>query len=197
MIEMTLDFVSLHSYLALGPVRALAKECDVDLKLWPLSTPGETDTRRQSDESIGERHRRVRAEYTRREHQRYAQVQNLPLKITGYDQDSSVALQGLLAANEANVGAEFASRVMVAFWGGDLKIDSTDEINSILSEFGVKSFDTTNPKYDLNPVREALHERELFATPMLLVNGERYLGRQHLPMIRWQLTGKPAAPNLL
>ena len=195
---MTLDFVSIHSYLTLMPVHSLAEECGVELKLWPLKSPGETDPKRSSgEESISDRHRRVRATYSRREHERYAAVQGLPLEIRGYDQDSTLALRGLLVANGAGVGYEFASTVMTRFWAGQLPIGSGAAIAGVLQECGVDEFDLSDTAYDLDPVRRHLAERELFATPMILVDGERYLGRQHIPMIRWQLKGRPEPAKLL
>ena len=42
-------------------------------------------------------------------------------------------------------------------------------------------------------VAEELRERGLFGVPGYLVDGEYFLGRQHLPMIRWILGGRQGA----
>ena len=101
MIELVLDFVSINSYLALNPAKKLADDLGVDLKLTPLRTTSELGSVANSpDVDVAERHRQVRAEYKQLDAMRYAAVQGLKIAIEGNDCDSSVALRGLLAAQD-------------------------------------------------------------------------------------------------
>ncbi len=189
MIELVVDFVSVNALLALQPAKQLADELGVDLKITPMRTVSELNVVRQESslETIGERHRRVRAEYTRQDAFRYAAVQGIDMAIDGNDCDSTVALQGLLAANAEGFGFAYADHVFRRFWKGELQLNSVSDITTILAAVGVPQFDQEDAQWCLDPVRAELIERGVFAVPMFLVDGERYLGRQHLPMIRWQL----------
>lgn len=190
MIELVMDFVSVNAYLALQPAKALADELSVELKLTPLRTPSELQSQESPsvNETVGERHRRVRAAYTRMDALRYADVQGLPIAIDGYDVDSTVALHGLLAANEAGVGFEYASKLFRAYWSGEISIDSEHDVASVLDSSGVGDFNSVDWVEQLVTLREDALSRGVFAVPLFIVAGEKYLGRQHLPMIRWQLT---------
>ena len=190
MIELVLDFVSINSYLALNPAKRLADDLGVDLKLTPLRTTSELGSVANSpDVDVAERHRQVRAEYKQLDAMRYAAVQGLKIAIEGNDCDSSVALRGLLAAQGHNKGFEFASAVFQRYWAGELALDSFSAILDVLKEVGIREFVDSDPRWDLERIREEMNEREISSVPTFWVNGERYSGRQHLPMIRWQLEG--------
>ena len=191
MIELVIDFVSLQSYLALRPTKALTEELGVSLRLTPLSTspasrpPSDTE----EEESIAVRHQRVKANYSRMDAERYARVQGLPLTRTEVDADSSLALMGLLAANEIERGFEYADQVYISYWSNELDIQSLDSIQELLSEVGVSDFDPANYTEQLASIRQHCSERQLFQTPMYWIDGERYQSRSHLPLIKRQLTG--------
>ena len=189
MIELVLDFVSVNAYLALKPAKQLADDLSIELKLTPLRTTSELHllSKPSDTDDIGERHRWIRAEYARRDALRYAEVQGLKISIDGRDCESTPALQGLLAANAKGRGFDYASTVFQKFWAGELQIDSDVEVANVLNELGIEGFDATDPRWDLGSTKADLDTREIYSVPTFSVDGERYLGRQHLPMIRWQL----------
>ena len=197
MIELVFDFVSINSYLALNPAKRLADDLGVELKLTPLRSTSELNSlARTSDEGVAERHRRVREAYKRIDAMRYAAVQGLKIAIEGNDCDSSVALRGLIAANAENRAFEYTSLVFQRYWTGELKLDSTSAIDALLSELGVTEFKESDTRRHLESIRVELGEREINAVPTFWIEGERYQGRQHLPMIRWQLSGYVGAGPL-
>lgn len=189
MIELVLDFVSANAYLALHPAKELADDLGVELKLTPKRTTSELNFVREpaKEESVGERHQRIRADYSRRDALRYAEAQGLKLLIDGRDANSEIALQGLLAANARGQGFTYAEAVFRRYWAGEIGVDSVADIQSVLETCGLAGFDVDDPRWDLEPLRVDLEEREIVMVPTFWVDGERYLGRQHLPMIRWQL----------
>ncbi len=191
MIELVLDFVSLNAYLALGPAKRLAEDLDVELKLTPLRSESDLSFLSQpsSADDLGQRHRRIRADYAQADVLRYAVVQGLNIQIDGRNHDSTVALKGLLAANAEGRGFDYAGVVFAQFWAGELEIDSNDAIARVLEDFEIADFDATDSRWDLESVKAQMDEREIYSVPTFDVEGERYLGRQHLPMIRWQLEG--------
>ena len=189
MIELVLDFVSINAYLALRPAKQLSDDLGVELKLTPLRTTSELQALEEPSASadLGERHRWIRAEYARKDALRYAEVQGLKISIDDRDRNSTAALQGLLAANAEGRGLDYASTVFQNFWTGELEIDSDEAIASVLRELGISGFNATDPRWDLESTKADLATREIYSVPTFWVDGERYLGRQHLPMIRWQL----------
>ena len=190
MIELILDFVSINSFLALNPAKQLADELGVELSLVSLRSTSDVDSIVQSStDDVAERHRRVRAEYKQIDALRYAAVQGLTIAIEGNECDSSVALRGLLAARSEDKGFEYASIVFRRYWAGELALDSTSLIGDVLKEVGIHGFNDSDSRWDLARVKDEMDEREVNTVPTFWVAGERYLGRQHLPMIRWQLEG--------
>ena len=191
MIELVLDFVSVNAYLALNPAKRLSDDLGVELRLIPLRSSPETHFLSEPSASadVGERHRRIRAEYARADALRYAKVQGLNVEIDGRNADSTIALQGLLAANERGCGFDYALMVFRDFWVGELEIDSTTAIASRLEDLGIEGFEASDPQWNLEPVKKEMDAREIYSVPTFSVDGETYLGRQHLPMIRWQLEG--------
>lgn len=189
MIELVFDFVSVNALLALNPAKQLADEMEVELKLTPLRTTSELGVLEANSEedSVGERHRRVRAAYTRQDALRYAAVQGLEVTIDGADCDSTIALKGQLIANARGKGFEYASETFTKYWRGDLLLNSLAQVSQVLESCNIDQFDLTDSRWNLDAIKEELNSREIFMVPMFLVDGERYMGRQHLPMIRWQL----------
>ena len=190
MIELVIDFVSVNAYLAVHPAKQLADELDVELKLTPLRTTSELNfvADEKPNETVGERHRRVRATYTRMDAERYAEVQGLPFEIDGRDIESELALKGLLAANANQVGFEYASEMFKSYWSGKTTLNDIGDVRSVLASVGVGEFNESDSRWDLALVRADAEERGVFAVPLFIVKGEKYMGRQHLPMIRWQLS---------
>ena len=197
MILLALDFTSASSYLAIGPAVALSEEIGVDLLLQPFRVPQVPAPTRVQNESMSERHQRIRAEYRSADLERYAEVQGIRLEIAPYGIDPTLAHGALLVANEHGVGIEFARRVFREFWEGKLDIESSNEIRKVLKGLDVEF----NPSMDLlhaqlNVVRSKLEEQEIYSVPTFLVDGERFIGRQHFPMIRSILSGERSSPPI-
>ena len=195
MILLALDFTSASSYLAIGPAVALSEEIGVDLLLQPFRVPQVPAPTRVQNESMSERHQRIRAEYRSADLERYAEVQGIRLEIAPYGIDPTLAHGALLVANEHGVGIEFARRVFTSFWEGRLDIESSTEIRNVLEGLDAEF----NPSMDLlhaqlDEVRSTLEEQEIYSVPTFLVEGERFIGRQHFPMIRSMLSVERRSP---
>ena len=197
MIELAIDFTSVQSYLALGPTVALAEELDAPLTLLPYRVPVTRRTQRTpGEETVKERHARVRAEYTAADIVRYARVQGIELAARAEDVDSTIALSGLLWANREDRGIEYAQAVFREFWQGTLALDGAEAIANVLDACGAPGFDGKAAIAALEKVRDALAEKGVFTVPMYVVEGQAFLGRQHLPMIRWLLTDQSGPPPI-
>ena len=191
MILLAIDFTSVSSYLAIGPAIALAEELGTPLELLPFRVPQARTPERVPNEDAAQRHARVRAEYRQMDAERYARIQGIKLAVSPTEVDPSSAHGFLLVANDAGVGTEFASVVFERFWNGTLALESSTTVRAILEELGAETKVSPEQLQDrLERVRSRLIDQEVYSVPTFLVNGERFIGRQHLPMIRWMLTGE-------
>lgn len=178
------DFTSTASLLAFKPTCQLADELGVDIDWLPLPTESRAQPKARPDESIGERHARVRAEYAAMDFARYAKVQGLEVKRDAAGVDSRLACAGCLQARRANVGRGYVERLLFAFWAGRLDIESPAAIASVLADLGANGLDGMDVDGELQAHRASLEARGVFNVPTYLVADQVFIGRQHLPMIR-------------
>lgn len=120
MIGFAFDYTSTASLLALAPTCALADELGVPIEWLPV--PG--SARRTppgalaDDESVAERHSRVRAEYFAMDAARYARWQSIEINRDAVGADSALACAGGLWAERHGVARAYHEQVITGFWGG-------------------------------------------------------------------------------
>lgn len=191
MIEFAFDFASSASLLALKPTLALADELGVDIAFHPFPTDAPRGAPPPSaTESVAERHARVRAEYHAKDFARYAKAQGLEVNRTPAGADTKLASIACLQARRQGVASAFVEHVFRDFWADRLDIESRDAVAEVLAEVGGGTFDADSLEAEYDAERKALAERGVHAVPAYLVADQLFIGRQHLPMIRWLLTGE-------
>ena len=190
MIELAFDFTSVASLLAVKPTRQLAAELGVPVSWLPFPTPSRPATPQRDGETVGERHARVRAEYVAQDAARYARAQGVALARDAAGVDGTAANTGCLWANRHGVGEGYVERVMYPFWANELDIEDAGRIAAILAELGAPGFDAPALGHELERHTVALAERGVFSAPTYLVAEQLFIGRAHLPMIRWLLGGR-------
>ena len=195
-LSVAIDFKSPQAYLAIGPTSALADELGLDIDWQPLiigkattmdsATPGN---------DRGTRHRRMRTEYLRNDVARYAADRGL--EIGGFEQhrDSTLAAIGLLWAKRQGptLARAYVERVFVGYARGSLDIEDIRVMRGLLVDIGaqvqgLESFAEDDGAVELQRLQSELGDSGVFDVPMYVLNGERYLGRQHLPLIRAMLS---------
>ena len=188
-----IDFKSPDARLALGPTRKLAEECGIAVD-W---RPYHLQPRRRSIEanSKGATHARVRTEYRRRERAFYARQQNIRFVQPTHDLDSFVANAGLLWARREDFAEAYVGDVFDRVWAGELDPASEIDVTAALGRVGGASEGFHD--YLLNEAEDALDEvaaealeRGAVNVPAYFVADDIYVGREHLPMIRWLLEGQ-------
>lgn len=186
LIELAIDFSSADSYLAFNATQALVDDLAVEFHVLPYRVELSRIEQVEEHDSVSVRHQQVRNRYREMNAARYAAVQNLPpLRKDPYE-DTTLALEGLVVANQAgfDVGIRFAELIFRRYWHESLDIEVRNQICSCLQECGVDGANTLLTASNLQSVRDELEEKGVMSVPMYLVKGELFQGRQHLPWIR-------------
>jgi 2-hydroxychromene-2-carboxylate isomerase len=198
-----IDFRSANSYLAIAPTMALSKELDISVDWRPSVAKSSAYVNVQAADAgaplsgdVKKRHAMVRARYVLMDQGRYASRQGAKIKQPNADIDPTPASMALLWVRQENPRAQtdFVRTIFEALWaqGRDiadgavidetfarLKLD-TDGFRNYLDGAGLD---------DLAANQTQLETANLFDTPTFFADGDMYIGRQHLPYIRWRLNG--------
>jgi 2-hydroxychromene-2-carboxylate isomerase len=190
------------SYLALAPFRELAAEAGGDCAWYPFPgrVPG-APAEPEPDAGRGAWHRWHRARYREEDLRRYARARQLPARrffdAGLYRQASGTAAaygfnwaaRSGPAAADAYLGLAFGE-----YWDGDLDVDSSAAIATALARAGVaaggfEAYCAAEAAAELDEQREQLVALGAFGAPACLLDGEVFLGRQHVPYVRARLAG--------
>ena len=194
-IVVAIDFTSADSYLAIDPVIYFAIEQGVNLQFQPFRVRTGSVPLELANESHSQRHKRIKAEYRRMDTRRYATIRGLELLAEPVGVDPTLAHLGLILANDQGMGTEFSKSVFRLFWTNKLDLECEHQILSVLHSIGIERNDSLHEfRPQLMKLRNELLDAEVFAVPTFLVSGEKFVGRQHLQMIRSLLTETGQSP---
>ncbi len=195
------DFRDPHSYLALGPTFDLIERTGVHNHWYPfLGSPLKQPEEPAADADRGTWHRWHRASYLARDLARYARARALPAR---HFTDSGLYRQddGELAAMGFNwafgegtgVVRRYLESVFEGYWDGDLILDRLADIERVLRLAGADAdgFETYAGEegvHELSAQREAAVAAGGFSPCTCLLDGEAFVGRQHLPYVEARLS---------
>lgn len=142
--------------------------------------------------------------YAYRDTRRYAELMGYTLRGTVKIWDTSLAHIGMLWAKAQgdDVLRGYTDRFYERFWRRELDAEDPEVISAVLRDAGVAldGFDEyyQGPGRALHDsMQAAIFEAGIFGVPSYVVDGELFFGREHLPMVRWLLEGKPGpAPDV-
>lgn len=186
------------SYLALGPAVAFGEELGIAIAWLPVTVPPlRPPTVAAAGDDRGVRHRRARAQAIAREIEVYGRAQGLVLRDLYRDVDTRAFDLGWLwlrATRPASVPAYLRAGFR-AYWESALDPSSLPAIADLLSQAGADPAGFADwARREGDAAAEAIaaevRERGISGAPGYLVDGEVFIGRQHLPMIRWILAGR-------
>jgi 2-hydroxychromene-2-carboxylate isomerase len=196
-LSVAIDFKSPNAYLALGPTCALAEQLGVGVDWKPfLVSPWKNHNPASGASDRGARHRRFRADYSELDVMRYAASRGLAIRGLHRQTDSSLAAIGLLWTRRgpAPIARAYVQRVFERYWREELDIEDESALRALLAEIGapVVAFDAFargEGPAELERVQSEFVNAGVFEVPTYLLNGDIYVGRQHLPLIRALLSG--------
>ncbi len=198
------DHKSPYAYLAVAPTYALADELGIEIDWRPLTLdiPSYLGSARLGERGEVVESRRSAEQWTAVKHayrdaRRYASLRGLVLRGTIKIWDSSLAGIGMTWAKGqgADVLRAYTHAVFEPFWRRELDIEDVDVIERVLRESGAtvagfRAHAAGDGRAAHDAMQRAIFDAGIFGVPSYVVEGETFFGREHLPRVRWLLTGK-------
>ena len=179
MITAYIDFKSLDCFLAVGPILKLADDCGTPVSWQPYRSKERALPTQVANESVTQTHHRVRAESERRLQQHYARLRGLVIDPSRGKIDTSAALEWL--ANLEDDTSSFISRLFTAHWIDRTDINDPTFLEEITANCGLTRMHST---VDLVSIEREAEEKGLFDAPTLFLEGQMFMGRAHIPLMR-------------
>jgi 2-hydroxychromene-2-carboxylate isomerase len=196
-LPVAIDFKSPQAYLAIGPTCTLADEIGITIDWKPLVVAPSKISATDSGQDRGARHRRFRADYLERDIVRYAADRGLAIGgRLNRSKDSTLAAIGLLWAKRQgpSLARSYVERVFERYRREDLDLEDERSIRALLAEIhapvsGFEAFAREEGRTELSQIQSELRNMGVFEVPTYLLDGDTFLGRQHLPLVRSRLLG--------
>ena len=198
-----IDFKSPQARLALGPTLAIAEETGAALDWRPFHLKPRPRRNELDPASRGARHRQARADYRRWELDFYAGAQGIEWVYPEAELDSFAANAGLAWMRRQDAGLSqcdaYVRHVLAEVWAGRMAPDDREAVEAAIVSAGGGSAgfgDFLDRQAGAELARAADEARALGANdvPTYVIGDELYIGRAHLPVIRWWLGGQVGDP---
>ncbi len=182
MLTVTIDFKSPASCLALEPTLDLARETGVHIDWLPFSVRPFSVPEEQAEETVGERHRRVRAVAQCETWLHYAAVQGREMHFSKTPAGSDAALAAMAGMDSDPV--PFMRAAFAAYWAEQADLDDPAVVATLLSSVQVALPDPQSARAKLLSIRAQAEELGVFESPSYVIADQLFVGREHLPWIR-------------
>ena len=198
-----IDFKSPQARLALGPTLAVAQETGAAVDWRPFHLKPRPSRPEADPASRGARHRRARADYRRWELGFYARGQGIEWVHPATELDSFAANAGLawLKRQGADLSQcdDYVGWVFTEVWAGRLNPSDRDAVEAAIvsaggDRGGFGRFLGQQAEAALASAAEEVRALGAGDVPAYVIGGELYIGRAHLPVIRWWLGGQEGEP---
>ena len=191
-MDIYIDFKSPAAFLAFNPTMAflaareqVAPELNVpELKVqWhPFRVVTRQVPQQGTSESVAESHKRVRADSRRRIFLKYAEVQNVTMRFPDHRIGTDLAL-GALAEIEGD-RLPYIAVCFAACWTDNADLDDAGIVQDLLRQSGAQhQGDLSNSRASLESALDAAEAAGVVDTPGYIVQGQMFIGREHLPWI--------------
>ncbi len=181
MLKVYIDFKSAQAYLAMKPTLALADRLKLRIDWRPFRTVERDVPKLGMEETVGERHRRVRAASQRALAIKYAAHQGLGLTYPDVLGASDLAL-GALALFDGD-RLPFIQAAFEAYWIDHLDLDSPETVTHLLANTGTKLNDLSTARDALDKAQGAAEDAGIVGAPAYVIDEQTFVGREHLPWI--------------
>lgn len=205
------DFKSPYAYLAVGPTRALERELGVafDWRPFVLDIPSYLGSAKLDKAGkVAEQNRTAGqwsgVKYAYYDCRRYASLESRVVRGTVKIWDTHLVATAMLWAREHDRPTldRFMDLVCLPFWKREFDPEDTESVTGALSAAGAdgaRFADWAQAEgFSLNDrLQQEAFAAGVYGVPTYVLDGEMYFGREHLPRLRWELSGKHGpAPDI-
>ena len=198
-----IDFKSPQARLALAPTLDVADQTGAAVDWRPFHLKPRPVRPEADPASRGARHRRARSEYRRWELGFYAERQGMEWVHPEAEFDSFAANAGLAWMIRQDAGSSergaYVRCVFTEVWAGRMDPADRDAVEAAIVSAGAdgggfQRFLDQQADADLASMADQVRELGAGEVPAYVIGGELYIGRAHLPVIRWWLGGQVGDP---
>jgi 2-hydroxychromene-2-carboxylate isomerase len=204
------DIKSPYAFVAIEPTLKLEHDLQLQFDWRPLTLdiPSYLGSAKKSKGKVVQSNRSPRqwhaVRYAYADARRYAERQGHVLKGTEKIWDSSLANTAILwvTQNQRDRLAQYLQAVYPPFWRRELDIEDINVIKQVLNQAGVdttgfEDFACGPGKLEHDALQAQLHPAGIYGVPTYVIDREILFGREHLPYIRWSLSGRRGpAPDI-
>ncbi len=203
-----LDIKSPYAFIARAPTCRLAEELGIQIDWRPLTLnipsylgSARLDSKGKVASSERTPEQWAKVKYAYRDARRYAAELGFGLRGTEKIWDTSIVHMGFWWAkmHGDEILQAFLDHVYPRFWVRDFDAENVTVVADALQQAGAdtdgfagyvigdgRSFHETSQR--------RIFEAGIFGVPGYVLEGEYFFGREHLPMVRWILSGREGAP---
>ena len=205
------DIKSPYAFVAKDPTRRLAEALGVRVDWRPLTLdiPSYLGSARLDNKGRVAEAKRTPSQwrnvrYAYRDARRYASLSGLTLRGTVKIWDTSLVHIGMnwMKRGEDAALARYLDLVYERFWKREFDAEDAGAVAAAVAEAGgdrseFRDFLEGAGRRQHDAMQAAIFDAGIFGVPSYVVDGELFFGREHLPMVRWLLTGRSgAAPDI-
>ena len=204
------DIKSPYAFIAIAPTLALETELGMQFDWRPLTLdiPSYLGSARKKEGKVVESSRSTRqwqmVKYAYSDARRYAERQGYTLRGTEKIWDSSIANIGISWVIEQDRSRlkDYFATVYPTFWRRELDIEDLGVIENCIKQAGVDpqgfaAYQAGAGRENHDELQAQLHPAGIYGVPSYVLNGDIFFGREHLPYIRWHLSGQHGpAPDI-
>ncbi len=203
-----LRFGDLASYLVLQPLKRLQRDAGVSIEFYPLlDSMGDiagSNVKPGEDDPLADyraRRKAARRKAAIREHERMCECLGMSPENGRRTIDPLALSLGLVWASQLADAQAVWRYVEAAFektFLAQADVESFDAVERLLEAEGVTTVRFAEAFMaeagNLEDEQETLLEKGIFLSPSFDLDGEIFQGREHLPYLRWRLTGSEGSP---
>ncbi|GAB5454847.1 MAG: hypothetical protein Hens2KO_10760 [Henriciella sp.] len=205
------DVKSPYAFVAIRPTLALEAELGVQFEWRPLTLDIPSylgSAEKKKGKVVASKGRSQRTwnaiRYSYRDARRYAERQGLILKGTEKIWDSTLPNIGILwvMRTARDRLGDYFEAVYPPFWRRELDIEDIAVVENCLTEAGVETagfaaFASGEGRALHDALQPQFHPNGIYGVPTYVLGDDILFGREHIPYIRWVLTGRVGnAPDI-
>ena len=189
-LQIYFDFKSPESYLAFHQTQKIALPDSIQIEWKPFLTKYKKLPIAKNNETKGETHARIREEHKKFINLKYSKLLNIPMKYPDNDIQTDLALS---ITSSCGIAAEqYISLAFSYYWQKNQNLNSFEVLESLLAKTSLPITILENSDSLIDALKKetaVAKEQGIIATPTYQIEGEIFLGREHLPWIQKTVEG--------